>query len=60
MGRNIRRRNIIYMAIGLFDNFINEGNNLTDLNVSKLKNGTYILKVKQGTEQLTGKFIVQH
>ena len=40
--------------------FINEGSNLTDLNVSKLKNGTYVLKLKQGTEQLTGKFIVQH
>lgn len=55
---------LVYNTLGLLlmkqQAFISEGSNLTDLNVSKLKNGTYVLKLNQGSDQLTGKFIVQH
>ena len=55
---------LVYNSMGLLvmrqQTVIREGSNITDLNVGKLINGNYIVKLNQGSEQLTGKFIVQH
>jgi predicted Zn-dependent protease len=40
--------------------FIAEGNNSQTINVSKLGNGIYILRLSSGAEKKTEKFIIQH
>lgn len=55
---------LVYNSMGLLvmrqQTVIREGSNTTDLNVGKLINGNYIIKLNKGGEQLTGKFLVQH